>query len=146
MKIGDAAEVSMKSQGFYLMESDKTIVPPLREYDEEDFPEYDGTYLDNRTTFKAFDYTIKFLCLGTEEQVTSKVYDFYYSLFTTSADSDIKVAKLLKIKNMYYLVQLDGYAKIINPKDYLTHCNNEKDAYIFELGIRVNNPQSLNPI
>lgn len=143
IKIGDGTIQDLSLQGFYLMESDDIVTPHLREYDEEDFPEKDGVNIDNRTTYEAFDYKVKLLCLGAKGTVIPKVIAFYNSLFKNQVDTDIKIAEKILLQNLYYGIQVEGYAKSCNPDKFITKCDGEKDAYIYEFILRVANPKTL---
>lgn len=143
IKVGSGAIRDLSYEGFYLMESDTIVTPPFRDYDEEDFPEKDGVSIDSRTTYKAFDYKVKLLCLGDKESITDKIIAFYNSFFTTQTDSDIKTAKVIYLENYFYGVKMEGYAKPCNPEEYLTKCDGEKDAYIFDFILRIANPKTF---
>jgi len=145
IKVGNASIQDLEDvYGFYLLESDNTIVAPVKDYETQVFPESNSVEIYPFTSLKEFDYNCSFLCIGSLETINTTLIDFYDSLFTTTVGTDLREAKLITLYNNYKGVQVSGYAKSMNGKTFYPKLvEYEKGAYIFDLTIFVADPSTL---
>jgi len=132
--------------GFHLMESDDTVTAPLKDYEEQKYPESAAVEIYPYTTFKTFDYTCQLLAIGDSSTVNSSVHAFFDSCFEITAGVDLRKALPITIYNEWKGVRVTGYIKTNPEKGYYPKLTEvEKSAYLFELVLYVADPQTLQP-
>ena len=139
-----AIQEAQTAWGFHLMESDDTVVPPIREYEAISFPESAAEEIHPYTKFEPFDYKCTLLCFGTLTTINSTVRTFFDSLFTITSGVDLRQAKPITLYNDYKGVKVTGYAKSIEGQDYYPEVKEvEKGAYMFDFVLRVADPKTM---
>ena len=130
--------------GFHLIESDNTIVPPIRDYPIQEYPESANAEIYPHTTLKPFDYKCKLLCLGALTTINQTVKGFYDSLFTITTGQDLRQALPITLYNDYKGVKLTGYVKSVEAGDYYPEISEvEKGAYTFDFILYIADPKTL---
>jgi hypothetical protein len=99
------------------MESPDIIIPGLREYETEVYPEHDGVIIYPYTTHEAFEYTCKFLYMGTLEQLNNSIWHLWNELFDTYT-AETKRAKETTLYNDYKAVKVVGYPQAMTGEDF----------------------------
>ena len=148
IKIGSGAiQNAITAWGLYLMESDDTIVAPVRDYEIQEYPEQAAPEIYPFTTLMPFDYKCTLLCLGDLDEVNATVKAFYDSLFVITPGVDLRQAQEITLFNDYKGVQVSGYAKSPEAKDYYPELiAYEKGAFLFDFILYVANPNTLLPL
>lgn len=137
---------AISTWGFHLMESDDTVVAPIKDYEIETYPETAHVEINPYTTLKPFDYTCTLLCFGALTQINTIVKNFFDSLFVIDG-TDLRKAKEITIYNDYKGVKVSGYVKSLEGQDYMPKLiEYEKGAYLFDFVIFVSNPKKLLPL
>lgn len=130
--------------GLYLMESDDTIIAPIREYEVQEYPEEAAPEIYPFTTLMPFDYKCTLLCMGDLDTVNATVRAFYDSLFTITPGVDLRQAQEITLYNDYKGVQVTGYVKTAEAKDYYPSLSEyEKGAFLFDFILYVADPKTL---
>jgi len=148
IKIGNGSiQDAITAWGLYLIDSDDTIIAPIREYESVEFPEEAKAEVYPYTTLKPFDYKCTLLCFGDLDTVNTTVRTFYDSLFTITPGVDLRQALEITIYNDHKGMQLTGYAKPVDSKDYYPQlAEHEKGAYLFDFVLYVADPKTLTPL
>lgn len=148
IKIGNGSIQDAKTTwGFHLMESDDTVIAPIKDYEYEEYPERSNVDIYPYTTKKPFDYTCTLLAIGMEDVVNSTVKSFYDSLFEITPGVDLIKSLPITIYNDWKGVQVTGYVKTLPGKDYHPELSeHEKGAFLFDLTIFVADPKTLIPL
>lgn len=132
--------------GFYLMDSDDTVTPPMREYETQVYPESAVAEIYPYTVKEPFDYSVTLLAFGPENSVNSSVQDFYDSLFTITPGTDVRKALPVTLYNEWKGMKVTGYAKTSPAQGaYPKLTEAEKSAYLFNLVLYVADPRTLLP-
>ena len=132
--------------GFHLVESDDIVIPPIKDYEMQKYPESAAAEIYPYTTLDPFDYTCTILSIGELDAVNASVCAFYDSLFEIQPGSDLRKAKPVTIYNEWKGIKVSGYAKTSPAKG--NHPNivaYEQGAYLFEFVIFVSDPRLLLP-
>lgn len=145
IKIGEGTiQNAVEAWGLHLMDSDDTIIAPIKDYEVQEFPENDAPEVYPFTTLKSFDYKCTLLCIGNLDEVNATVSAFYDSLFTITPNKDLRQAKEVTLYNDYKGVRVTGYARTIEAKDYYLQLTEyEKGAFLFDFTLYVANPKTL---
>ena len=145
IKIGTGEiQDAITTWGLYLIDSDDTIIAPVREYESIEYPEEAAAEIYPYTTLKPFDYKCTLLCLGDLTTVNATVRTFYDSLFAITSGVDLRKAEQITLYNDLKGVRVTGYAKTNDPKDYYPQLiEHEKGAFIFEFVLYVADPKTL---
>lgn len=148
IKIGTADKISLvQAYDFHLIESPARIVPPIRDYEKQQYPESSTPEIDARTIIQPFDYKISLGYWGKEENANGNIRAFFNSLFKsddTVADSEIMVAEEIELFNNYKGVKMKGYAKKWDEKTYTIE--GENGLVLFDFILYVNDPSTLTDI
>lgn len=141
---GGEIQDAVTTWGLYLIDSDDTIIAPIRDYESIEYPEEAAAEIYPYTTLKPFDYKCTLLCFGDLDSVNDTVRAFYDSLFDTTSGNDVRKAEPITLYNDFKGVKVTGYAKTSDPKDYYPQLSeHEKGAFIFELVLFVADPKTL---
>ena len=145
IKVGDASIYDAEvSQGLYLIDCDDLIVAPIKEYEEQVYPESAAVEIWPYTTKAAFDYKVTLCKFGDCSTVNASVNSSYDSLFDISSGTDLRMAKLVTIYNDWKGVQVSGYAKTSpSAGNYPQLVQQEQSAYSFDLVLRVADPSTM---
>ncbi|NCU31115.1 hypothetical protein EOM57_04920 [Candidatus Saccharibacteria bacterium] len=145
IQIADGAIQDAKTVwGFHLIESDETIIPPVRDYETIKFPESAAEEIYPYTVFEPFDYTCTLLCIGALTTINSTVKNFYDSLFTVTSGVDLRQAKVITLYNDYKGVKVSGYVKTAEGQDYYPELiKADTGAYLFDFVLHVADPKTL---
>lgn len=135
---GDPNTYDLEEMGFHLMESPDMPLFGQRDYETEDFPENNGVSIYPYTTYKAFDYKIKFLAWDSIDAVNARITDLYAKLFEPTSNGDVRKAKLLTVINDYKGVIVTGYAKDASGAD--TFIEVEQGGVIFDFTLYCADP------
>lgn len=148
IKIGNGEiQDAISTWGFHLMESDDIVVPPLKDYEYEQYPESAAVEMYPYTTMKTFDYSCTLLAIGNESTVNTTIKNFYDSLFEITTGVDLRRALPITIYNDWKGISVTGYVKILDGKDsYPKLTEHEKGAFLFDFNIFVSDPKTLLPL
>jgi hypothetical protein len=136
----DAVDIS--THGFYLVKSDNTVIPPMRKYEEQSYPEHAASEIYPYTSYEGFDYSCTLLAIGAHDEVVSKVKEFWDSLFDKA--SEPYQAHPVTLFNYWKGVQVSGYALSAQAESsYPKLTEYEKSAFLFNFVIRVSDPTTL---
>ena len=138
LQIEDGAIREMEDMGFHLMDSPDVIVPGQREYETEDYPEYDGVKIYPYTSYKSFDYTCKMLFVGDLESMNEKIRDLWEMMFEQQASGVVRKAKSVTLINDFKAVSVTGYAKEMPGEE--TFVEVRKGCWKFDFTIFVADP------
>lgn len=132
--------------GFFLMDSDDIVVPPVKDYETQAYPEASAVEIYPYTTFEPFDYSCSILAVGDLATVNASIQAFYDSLFEITPGTDVRKALPITVYNEWKGVKLTGYAKTNPAKDNIPNLTTvEKGAYLFDFIIFVADPRTLLP-
>ena len=145
IKIADGEiQDAITAWGLYLIDSDDTIIAPVREYEKQQYPEEAAAEIHPYTTLMPFEYKCTLLCLGSLSEVNTTVRNFYDSLFSITAGVDLRQAKPVTIYNDYKGIRVTGYAKTAEGNEYYPElAEYEKGAWIFDFILDVADPKTL---
>lgn len=130
---------------FALVKSDDRITPPIKDYEEQVYPESAASEIYPYTSKDVFDYSVTLLAFGDYNTVNASVQSFYNLLF--QADGDLLRALPVTIFNYWKGIKVTGYAKSAEADSYYPKLTEyEKSAYIFNFVIHVADPNTLQPI
>lgn len=130
---------------FILVKSDDRITPPIKDYEEQVYPESAASEIYPYTSKDVFDYSVTLLAFGDYNTVNASVQSFYNLLFQGSGD--LLRALPVTIFNYWKGVKVTGYAKSADPDAHYPKLTEyEKSAYIFNFVIHVADPNTLQPI
>jgi len=136
--INDVTE-SLEDLGFHLMESPDMLAAPIREYEAEEYPERDGEFIYPHTSSKPFDYTCKFLYMGTLDEAKTMVHSLWSAFFAEpSTQGGVRQARLITLVNHYKQDVVGGYAKEMPGEEYIEQYRD--GLWIFNLTIHVSDP------
>lgn len=145
IRINSGTEVNLVDEyGFHLIESPSMVVPTVRDYDIQEYPDSAEAEIDPRTTMAPFDYTLSLVYFGDESSANAIIKSFFDSLFTTETGSDILTALPIEVKNYWKGVKMNGYAKTWDGTSYAI--DGENAAIGFDFTIYVSNPKTFLPI
>lgn len=137
-------EEAITKWGLYLIKSDDTIIPPMKDYPTREYPESSAVEIHPYASLQSFDYTCTLLCLGALSTVNQTVRNFYDSLFTITTGKDLRQALPITLYNDYKGIKLTGYAKTAEGKEYYPKLSKaEEGAYTFDLTLFVADPKTL---
>jgi hypothetical protein len=147
VQIDDGDIVDVESViGLYLIDSDDTVVAPVKDYEVQEYPESAAAEIYPHTTKKPFDYTCKMLAFGELPDVNTTVSNFYDSLLGITEGVDLRQAKKVTIYNEYKGVKVSGYAKTLSGTDYYPNLTKyENGAFIFDFVLYIADPRTLTP-
>lgn len=128
----------------HLLESPDMTMPPIRDYDIQEYPDSAEAEMDTRTTLKPFEYKMSLGYFGDETTANSKIQEFFNSLFTASQGSDILTALPLQVKNYWKGMKMTGYAKQWDGKTY--SIQGEAALVVFDFTVYVKDPRTFLPI
>lgn len=128
----------------HLLESPDMTMPPIRDYDIQEYPDSAEAEMDTRTTLKPFEYKMSLGYFGDEATANSKIQEFFNSLFTASQSSDILTALPLQVKNYWKGMKMTGYAKQWDGKTY--SIQGEAALVVFDFTVYVKDPRTFLPI
>ena len=132
--------------GFHLVDSDDTVVAPIKDYEVQKYPESAAVEIYPYTTLDPFDYSCTLMAVGPQSTVNASVRAFFDSMFEISGVSDIRKAKPITIYNEWKGVKATGYVKTSPAKgSYPNLVAYEQGAYLFEFIIFVSDPRLLLP-
>jgi hypothetical protein len=130
---------------FHLVKSDDRVLAPIKEYEEQKYPETAVSEIYPYTSKDTFAYEITFLAIGSFDTVNASVNAFYDSLFT--ADGDLLHALPITILNYWKGIEFVGYATSPNTVNHYPELTEyEKSAYIFTIPFYVADPATFKPI
>jgi hypothetical protein len=139
-----AVQEAAATWGFHLVETDDTILAPIREYETQRYPESSAEEIWPYTVQEPFDYKCTLLCFGALSTLNSSLKTFYDSLFTITAGVDLRQAKPITLYNDYKAMKVTGYAKTVEGKDYYPELKEyEKGAYLFDFVLHISDPKTL---
>jgi len=132
--------------GFYLMESDDTVVAPIKDYETQEYPEASAVEIYPMTTLAPFEYSCSLLAMGDLATVNASVNAFFDSLFSITPGTDVREALPVTVYNEWKGMKVSGYVKTNPAKGYYPQLiEAEKGAYLFDFIIFVSDPRLLLP-
>lgn len=146
-RIENGSIIDIAQHGFYLVGSDDRVLPPIRDYEKQEYPEYSAAEIYPYAAEMPFEYTVKLLAFGSDASVNATVRSFWDSLFDTSDRSVARKAYPITLFNYWKGVQVTGYPKSADPdKYYPAMVEYESSAYVFDLVLYVADPTTLIPL
>lgn len=145
IQIGTGAiQEAVTTWGLYLIDSDDIILPPVKEYEKQIFPESAAAEIHPYTTLEPFEYKCTLLCFGTLSTLNAAIKTFYDSLFTITTGVDLRQAKAITLYNDYKGMKVTGYVKTAEGTDYYPELKEyEKGAWLFDFVLDVADPKTL---
>lgn len=144
-RINNGSIIDIATLGFYLVKSDDRISAPVKEYEEQKYPETAASEIYPYTSKDTFDYEVTLLAIGDYDTVNASVNAFWDSLFI--AEGDLLHALPITLYNYWKGVEVTGYAKSADPEAHYPKITEyEKSAYIFKLVLYVADPNTLLPL
>lgn len=146
-RINNGSVIDIATHGFHLVKSDDRVVPPIREYEKQEYPEYAAAEIYPYAAEVPFEYTVKLLVFGSDASVNASVREFWDSLFETSGRTVARKAYPVTLFNYWKGVQVTGYPKSPNPDStYPVPIEYENSAYLFDFILDVVDPTTLIPL
>lgn len=137
----DGVDVDLESEyNMYLVDSPDIVCPPTKPFEEEQYPESNGSYIYPKTTMDKFEYKITILYFGEKDTANSKITQLNDLLYVKNGE--ILSAKEITVKNKYKNVSIVGYIKSLVGND--TDFDSDSDAWFFDLTIQVSDPDKCN--
>lgn len=145
IQIGTGSIIDAKTTyGIHLIDSDDIIIPPVKDYEVQRYPESAAEEIHPYTTYEPFDYKCTLLLIGSLTTVNASIRTFYDAMFTITSGVDLRQANVITLYNDYKGVKVTGYVKTADPKEYYPKLvEYEKGAYLFDFVLHVSDPKTL---
>lgn len=144
LQIGDGSIKDTQEHGLVYISSDTRFNAPLKEFESTSYPEEAGIHILPKTTFDAFDYTVRFFIQATSLNSANAIIKAFNAKLYSGA-SDIKTFNRVRFYNDYKDVLIVGYPEPIAEAtdfwrdsagkaldvvcvDWLIHVDNPKDC------------------
>jgi hypothetical protein len=140
--ISGADPIDISTHGFYLVKSDDRVIPPIKKYEEQSYPEHAASEIYPYTSYEGFDYSCTLLAVGEYNEVVPKVKAFWDSLFDKTEEP--YHAHQITLFNYWKGVKVSGYAMSAEAESsHPRLVEYEKSAFLFNFVIRVSDPTTL---